>query len=482
MAHVSLDATAARPQGAWYRDVTRTQWNAFIGAYLGWVLDGFDFTILTFLLVDIQRSFTVDKALAGALGTITLIFRVAGGIGAGAAADRWGRKGPLMFSILWYSLFSFLGGFSTSYGMLFAIRALFGIGMGGVWAAGMPLTLEHWPAHLRGTASGMMQSGYSLGFLLSSLVFEFGYPLVNRTTDMGWRVMLWIGIVPAFLVLFIMKGVKESPVWLERQRHLKEHKQRDSLSLMRLFKPDLLMTTLHTSILMGAFLFMYHSISYWYPTLLTQMHRPTLPFLAALNIGAIAGAVACGRMSEGRLGRRGAATIATLIGILVGAALRVHHECHAALDRRADDGLFRRGELRDRARLSHRALPDGRARGGRRVRVPRRRRPGIVDADARRDAAGRRVPAADRHGRVHRRFGRDGDPDAVARARNARTAVPRERLGREGRVGRVRSRDAWRVLGPRRSGGSAGRLPYDGRHGLPGVGDRGAAAMRLAIE
>jgi SHS family lactate transporter-like MFS transporter len=211
MAHVSLDSSP-RPHGAWYRDVTPTQWKAFIGAYLGWVLDGFDFTIVTFLLVDIQRSFTVDKALAGALGTITLIFRVLGGIGAGTAADRWGRKGPLMFSILWYSLFSFLGGFSTSYRMLFAIRALFGIGMGGVWAAGMPLTLEHWPAHLRGTASGMMQSGYSMGFLLSSLVFQAVYPLVNTGTDTGWRVMLWIGIVPAFLVFFIMKGVKESPV------------------------------------------------------------------------------------------------------------------------------------------------------------------------------------------------------------------------------------------------------------------------------
>ena len=316
MAHVALDTSGGRPLDAWYRDVTPTQWKAFIGAYLGWVLDGFDFTILTFLLVDIQRSFTIDKALAGALGTITLIFRVAGGIGAGTAADRWGRKGPLMFSILWYSLFSFLGGFSTSYGMLFAIRALFGIGMGGVWAAGMPLTLEHWPAHLRGTASGMMQSGYSMGFLLSSLVFEFGYPLVNHG-NLGWRVMLWIGILPAFLVLFIMNGVKESPVWLARQRHLKEHQQKDPLSLMRLFKPDLIWTTVHTSVLMGAFLFMYHSITYWYPTLLTQMHRPTLPFLAALNIGGIVGAVVCGRMSEGRLGRRGAATIATLIGILV---------------------------------------------------------------------------------------------------------------------------------------------------------------------
>ena len=316
MAHVSLEAASERPRGAWYRDVTPTQWKAFIGAYLGWVLDGFDFTILTFLLVDIQRSFTVDKALAGALGTITLIFRVAGGIGAGTAADRWGRKGPLMFSILWYSLFSFLGGFSTSYGMLFVIRALFGIGMGGVWAAGMPLTLEHWPAHLRGTASGMMQSGYSMGFLLSSLVFEFGYPLVSHNSDMGWRVMLWIGILPAFLVLFIMKGVKESPVWLDRQRHLKARQERDSLSLTRLFHADLLMTTLHTSVLMGAFIFMYHSITYWYPTFLGQMHRPTLPYLAALNIGGILGALIFGRLSEGPLGRRGSASLATLAGML----------------------------------------------------------------------------------------------------------------------------------------------------------------------
>src|SRR5258705_6403979 len=148
MANVSPGASP-RATGAWYRDVTATQWKAFIGAYMGWVLDGFDFTIVTFLLVDIQRSFTVDKALAGALGTITLIFRVAGGIGAGTAADRWGRKGPLMFSILWYSLFSFLGGFSTSYRMLFAIRWLFGIGMGGVWGARLPLPPEHGPAHRR---------------------------------------------------------------------------------------------------------------------------------------------------------------------------------------------------------------------------------------------------------------------------------------------------------------------------------------------
>ena len=119
-----------------FRDVTWVQWNAFFAAFLGWLLDGFDFSILSFLLIDIEHSFTVDKALAGALGTVTLMFRLVGGMGAGTAADRFGRKFPLILSILWLSLFSVLGGFSTSYAMLFAFRALFGIGMGGGHAAG----------------------------------------------------------------------------------------------------------------------------------------------------------------------------------------------------------------------------------------------------------------------------------------------------------------------------------------------------------
>jgi MFS transporter, SHS family, lactate transporter len=309
-------ARAAGASGPWYREVTPGQWRVFLGTYLAWMLDAFDFTILTFLLADIQRSFTVSKALAGALGTITLICRVAGGIGAGTAADRFGRKLPLIFSILWYSLFAFLSGFSTSYGMLFTLRALFGVGMGGVWAAGMPLALEHWPTHLRGTVSGMMQSGYSSGFLLSALVFQFVYPLVNAEGS-GWRVLLWAGVLPALLVVFLIKGVGESPVWLERQRHLRARNERDPSSLVRLFWRDVLPTTLHASAVMTAFMVMYYSITYWYPTFITQSARPTLPYLAAINVGGIVGAMFFGRLSEGRLGRRGAATLATGLGLLV---------------------------------------------------------------------------------------------------------------------------------------------------------------------
>jgi SHS family lactate transporter-like MFS transporter len=299
------------------RQVSKDQWKAFFAAYLGWMLDGFDFTILTFLLVDIQRSFTVNSALAGALGTATLVFRVAGGIGAGTAADRWGRKGPLMFSILWYSLFAFLGGFSTSYGMLFACRALFGIGMGGVWAAGMPLALEHWPANLRGVASGLLQGGYAVGFILSALVYQFVYPIVSSRADTGWRVMLWIGILPALLVVWIMTSVRESPVWLARRQGLEDRQERDRMSLGRLFDRDLRTVTLHASFVMGAFLALYQAITFWYPTLLGQMQRQALPFLVTLNASAVAGNMIVGRLSETRLGRRGAGTFATIVGLAV---------------------------------------------------------------------------------------------------------------------------------------------------------------------
>jgi SHS family lactate transporter-like MFS transporter len=303
--------------GPWYRQVNATQWRAFWATFLGWVLDGFDFTILTFILIDIQQSFAIDRALAGALGTVTLLMRFVGGAAAGTAADRWGRRLPLMLSILWFSLFAGLSGFSTSYAMLFAFRALFGIGMGGEWAAGMPLVLEHWPAHLRGVASGLLQGGFSWGFILSALAFSFVYPSLTPYGDLAWRAMFWMGILPALLVLWIRRNVAESPVWLDRQRHLRETRQADSVSLFRIFRHDLLPTTLQTSALIGSFMFSYYSISFWYATFLREQGLPTLANLVALNVGGIAGTALWGRVSEGRPGRRGAATIAALAGLAV---------------------------------------------------------------------------------------------------------------------------------------------------------------------
>ena len=318
---------ANHPDTPWYRQVDGQQRRAFVATFLGWLLDAFDFSILTFILIDIQNSFTVDAALAGALGTVTLFFRLAGGLGAGMMADRWGRKLPLMLSILWFSLFAFLSGFSTSYAMLFACRALFGIGMGGVWAAGMPLALEHWPTRLRGLASGLLQGGWFWGYMLSALVFSTVYPLFSAVPDplsaspestLGWRVVFWIGGVPALLVLWIRTGVRESPVWLERQRSLETRggeELGDRVSLVRLLQPDLLWVTVQSSLLMSAFMFSYQAISFWYPTFLRGIGVDPLPYVVGFNAGAILGVAVWGRASEGAMGRRGAVSLAALLGV-----------------------------------------------------------------------------------------------------------------------------------------------------------------------
>jgi SHS family lactate transporter-like MFS transporter len=205
--------------------------------------------------------------------------------------------------------------------MLFALRALFGIGMGGEWAAGMPLVLEHWPARLRGLASGLLLGGWYWGYLLAAVAFQFVYPLFSGTPDLGWRAMFWIAISPARLTLWIRRNVKESPIWLERRRRIREaaREGRSSsapeISLLRIFHRDMIGTTIQTTAVLGAFMCVYYSVNYWYPTVLREAGRPTLPYLAAFNIGAIIGTAVWGRLSETVLGRRGAVTITLILGM-----------------------------------------------------------------------------------------------------------------------------------------------------------------------
>jgi SHS family lactate transporter-like MFS transporter len=294
-----------------FRVLAPPQRRAFAAAFLGWMLDGFDFTILTFVLADIQRHFSVNNALAGALGTVTLMFRLVGGAAAGTAADRWGRKLPLMLSILWFSIFTVLSGFSTSYAMLFMCRALFGIGMGGEWAAGMPLALEHLPDRLRGAAAGILQGGWAWGYIVSALAFQTLYPVLPQ--DVAWRVLLWTGAVPALLVLWVRVRVTESPVWLERSRT----RGPGHISISRIFRADLIATTLQCSVLAAAFMVSYYSVTYWYATFLRERQLNTLPYLISLNLGGIIGSAVWGWASQGRLGRRGAVTCAAVLGIVV---------------------------------------------------------------------------------------------------------------------------------------------------------------------
>jgi MFS family permease len=160
-----------------------------------------------------------------------------------------------------------------------------------------------------------MLGGWYWGYLLAAVTFQFVYPLFNDTPDLAWRVMFWVAIVPALFTLWIRARVEESPVWLERQRDPAARAAQPKVSVTRIFQRDLIGTTIHTTLVIGAFMCIYYSVNYWYPTFLRDAGRSTLPFLAAFNIGAIAGTATWGRLSETRLGRRGAVTITMVLGI-----------------------------------------------------------------------------------------------------------------------------------------------------------------------
>ena len=133
--------------------------HAVLAAYLGWALDAFDFFVLVFVLKDVAASFDVPvSGVAWAL-TLTLAFRPLGAFIFGRLADRYGRRPVLMVNVALYSLFGFLTAFAPSLTMLYAVRSLFGVAMGGVWGIGASLAFETVKSDKRGFVSGQFGDG-----------------------------------------------------------------------------------------------------------------------------------------------------------------------------------------------------------------------------------------------------------------------------------------------------------------------------------
>src|SRR2546421_10501446 len=214
---------------AWWKEPTKDQWLAWVAAWLGWTLDAFDFTIFLLIMVPIAKEFQVPLVDVTFVFTVTLWLRLVGATASGWLADRAGRKLPLMVSILWYSICNFIAGFSPSFWFLFLFRALLGIGMGAEWPAGAALAMESWPTRSRGFMSGVLQGSWGLGFALSAAAYGLLYDHI------GWRGLLWIGILPALAVVWIRFYVKEPEVWAENKRLQTEKKAEVKLPLFAIF-------------------------------------------------------------------------------------------------------------------------------------------------------------------------------------------------------------------------------------------------------
>ena len=309
---MASDTESAERAIAWWKEPTKDQWYAFGAAWLGWTLDAFDFTIFLLIMVPISQYFHVPLTTVTIVFTVTLWMRLVGATASGWLADRMGRKKPLMISIAWYSVCNFAAGFSPAFWFLFLFRALLGIGMGGEWPAGAALCMETWPVRSRGFMSGVLQGSWGLGFLLSSAAYGLFYSAI------GWRGMLWIGILPALAIVYVRIFVKEPPVWVENRRRQRVEKREMRIPLLAIFKRGQRANTLTACWFQAAGFITYYSINVLFATHL-QKDLGLSPALVATpivfaNLLVFLASIGWGWVSD-RLGRRWSMIIPAVIAI-----------------------------------------------------------------------------------------------------------------------------------------------------------------------
>jgi MFS transporter, SHS family, lactate transporter len=288
------------------RGLDARQWRAFVAAFLGWTLDAFDFFLVTFVVARVATDFNRAIPEVAFAITITLMLRPVGALIFGMFADKYGRRGPLMASVLIYSIIELVTAFSPNFTIFIILRGLYGIAMGGEWGVGAALALETLPARARGLASGILQQGYATGYLIAAAVFGLFFETI------GWRGMFIVGALPALLVLYIRSKVEESPSW--RAGAAKPIGERLNLWTSFLKQPILYV---YAILLMASFNFLSHGSQDLYPTFLTKQ-REFDPHTVAIvtiivNIGAICGGTLFGGLSQ-QLGRKRTILLACILG------------------------------------------------------------------------------------------------------------------------------------------------------------------------
>jgi len=288
---------------AWYRELQASEKRTFWACFGGWALDAMDVQIFSFAIPAIVAAFHLTNADAGLIGTVTLLTSAFGGWFAGALSDRFGRVRTLQITIVWFAFFTFLCGFAQSYGQLFAFRALMGLGFGGEWAAGAVLMGEVIRAEHRGKAVGSVQSGWAIGWAIAALMATLLFSAFPQET--AWRVLFWIGLLPAALVFFVRRLVPEPEVFTATKDNLTA--KGTAANFLEIFSPSLLKTTILTSILATGAQGGYYAISTWLPTFLRTERKLTVlgtgGYLAVIIVGSFIGYLVSAYLTD-RIGRR----------------------------------------------------------------------------------------------------------------------------------------------------------------------------------
>jgi MFS family permease len=223
MMHTHQTTSGTSSRGV-FDGVTPYHWLVVVIASCGWLFDCMDQRLfilgrepaLRELLANDPQAVQLVKTLSGYATTSMILGWATGGIIFGMMSDRVGRVKTMVVTLLIYSGFTGLSGIAQSWVDFTIYRFLVGLGIGGMFGAATTLVAESVPGAFRAVALGSLQALSALGNIigsLTSLAIPPGAPHVLGSYS-GWRVLFFVGIVPALLIVPIIFVLKEPDAWL----------------------------------------------------------------------------------------------------------------------------------------------------------------------------------------------------------------------------------------------------------------------------
>jgi putative MFS transporter len=197
---------------------------------VGAVLDLFDFFLIAFIVPVISDEWDLTFGEAATVLLSAGVGAVLGSVVWGRLGDRYGRKGPLIWGIVTFSLATGALAASPNDGWWYMsiLRFVVGAGVAGVAVIAVPLALEFTPTRLRTRLTGFITTAMvPIGILVAALAVGLLEPLI------GWRPLFAVGVLPALLAIFVAYYVPESPRWLIDQGRAEEARRVIAWLVMR---------------------------------------------------------------------------------------------------------------------------------------------------------------------------------------------------------------------------------------------------------
>jgi MFS family permease len=253
----------------WYRELTEPGRKTFWGCFAGWAVDAMDAQLFSFALPVLIGAWGLTTAQAGYLATATLVAAAIGGWACGYLADRFGRVRVMQFTVLWFSLFTFIGGLTQDFHQLIVVRVLQGLGFGGEWAAGAVLMGEIIRPIHRGKAVGTVQSGFGVGWSMAAILA--GLVLAHVPSEYSWRVLLMLGVLPGLLVLSLRRQIAEPEIYAQTRAALAATGEHPGPAAI--FRSQMLRITILSSLLAFGVIGVGGAIVNWLPTFMETVRQ-----------------------------------------------------------------------------------------------------------------------------------------------------------------------------------------------------------------